>query len=42
MPTPADASFRILVVPYSREESLDRFGIAPDFDDLRLFDFVEM
>ena len=39
---PADASFRVLVVLYSLDESLDRSGIASDFDDLGFFDFVEM
>lgn len=38
----ASISFIILEIIYSIEESLDRFGIAPDFDDPGLFDFVEM
>jgi hypothetical protein len=29
-------------VLYSLDESLDRSGIASDFDDLGFFDFVEM
>jgi hypothetical protein len=37
---PAGISFRILEIFYSIEESLYRFGIAPDFDDLGFFDFV--
>ncbi|VVB62680.1 Uncharacterised protein [uncultured archaeon] len=33
---------RILVILYSIEESFDRFGVAPDFDDPGFFDFIEM
>ena len=40
--SPRQISSRILVVLYSMEKSLNRFGIAPDFDDLGLLNFVKM